>query len=235
MRQLVREQAPALGRRGLVAARPEHDVAPHRVGERVDGPGRLRSPSVGVHAYLAEIVPEPRLHERARGRVERLAGQPQHVVHDRRCGHAASGRALRLPVEGVVVVVLVPVLARRAGSLEHVACRLWGGAVPRGGWLFRAHHAIGHLVGLDLERVARAADRELRLGSDQRAGRLVAEGPLHAHRPCGPLLGQSGWQRPPVLPEVGRHGGRTGPLAGVARGVGAAPPLLFFPLSVGRL
>src|SRR5262249_46589101 len=82
-----------------------------------------------------------------------------------------------------------------------------------------------------LPRLAGAADRALRLHSEQPGGRPVAEGPLHAHRPFDPLRLKR--TRQPGHLAVGQTELPT-PLGAARRGGGAAWPLLFR-RSVGRL
>ena len=67
MRQLVGDQPLAVRRRRRVFGGAEYDVAANRVGaglHRVRSRGRR---PIGVHAYMAEVVAEARLEERARG------------------------------------------------------------------------------------------------------------------------------------------------------------------------
>ncbi len=51
---------------------PEDHVRPHRVGSCIDGLRGLAGLSIRVDSDLAEVMPEPRLHRRTRGRVQRL-------------------------------------------------------------------------------------------------------------------------------------------------------------------
>ena len=50
---------------------PEYDIAADRVCPCVYRPSRFRGPAVRMDLYLTEIAAEARLHERARGRIER--------------------------------------------------------------------------------------------------------------------------------------------------------------------
>ena len=61
MRQLVGQEhpSPRLVRRELPLA--EHDVAPHRIRERIQATGGLRGRQIRMGAHLAEVVSEPRL------------------------------------------------------------------------------------------------------------------------------------------------------------------------------
>jgi hypothetical protein len=63
VRHLVSQQAPASGRRGLILGAAEEDVGPDRIGVGGELVRRLGSLLVGMDAHLAEIRPEPRLHE----------------------------------------------------------------------------------------------------------------------------------------------------------------------------
>ena len=82
MCQFVRQQAISrCGLRGVFTC-GKHHIVPHRVCQRIDRSRRLSRLPAGVHAHPAEIVAEARLHERACGRIERLAGRAQHFVHD---------------------------------------------------------------------------------------------------------------------------------------------------------
>lgn len=68
----------------------KRDIAADRIGARVDGLRRCRALAVGMHAHIAEIGAEARLHEAARRRIERPAGRAQHLMHDRRRGGGAA-------------------------------------------------------------------------------------------------------------------------------------------------
>jgi hypothetical protein len=58
VRQLMGEEPATRRRAGLVASLAEGYVAPDRVSERPDGPGRLGRPGIRVDAHSAEVVPE---------------------------------------------------------------------------------------------------------------------------------------------------------------------------------
>src|SRR5215510_15658474 len=83
---------------GSVLAPAENHVLANRVGEGIDRSCRLCRARVAMHAHLAEVVPEARLHERARLGIKRLARRPQHVVDtagNRRGLGATGGAALQ--------------------------------------------------------------------------------------------------------------------------------------------
>ena len=92
VRQLVRQQflTRACLRRVLTGA--EHDIASDRVGERVDRARRIRGAGIRMHAHLAQITAETRLHHRACLTMERLAGiQAVHRVCRIRCDRRTRG------------------------------------------------------------------------------------------------------------------------------------------------
>ena len=84
VRELVRQEAPARGRLGRIAAPPEDDARAEGVRERPDRVRRRVGRSVVVHAHASERDAEPRLEERAVAGGERPA--------------AADGTKLRLGV-----------------------------------------------------------------------------------------------------------------------------------------
>jgi hypothetical protein len=77
--------------------------------------------------HPAEVVPEARLHKRARACVERLAGRAQHVMHDRR-GDVGRVRAGGLALQALLLArgalaAAGRVVAAGAGALQYACCR----------------------------------------------------------------------------------------------------------------
>jgi len=58
------------------------DVIADGIGQRVDGLRRLRSPGIGMHPHLAEVMAEAGLHEGTRRRRKRLTRGVQNLMHD---------------------------------------------------------------------------------------------------------------------------------------------------------
>ena len=84
MREFVREKpAPVLARRRILIC-AEDDIVAHCVSQRIHRTRRCCRVCIGVHANLAEVMAEARLHETACGGVERLAGRAQHLADDGR-------------------------------------------------------------------------------------------------------------------------------------------------------
>jgi hypothetical protein len=94
----------------IVLARAEDEVVADSISQRVYCTGRFRSLVVRMNPYLAEVVPEARLHEGTRRRVERLARRPQHFVHDWRHG-GRTGGAARPPMQAQAVLLAVLALS----------------------------------------------------------------------------------------------------------------------------
>src|SRR6266851_7415778 len=63
----------------------------HRVSLGANTGGGCSRLLISMYSYLAEVVAKPRLEERSRCRVQRLAWTAQHLVHDGRSG-PPSGR-----------------------------------------------------------------------------------------------------------------------------------------------
>ena len=82
--QLVCEQPPTAVALRLVHAAAEDDVRADRVRVRVHGLRRVARLRVRVHAHVAEVVIEPRLHERPCRVGKRLAAARFHDVAHRR-------------------------------------------------------------------------------------------------------------------------------------------------------
>ena len=161
-----------VGARAL--ARPIDDVAAMRVGARGESARGRGGGVVGVDADAAQVPAEARLEERARWLGQGLAaaeGANPHVELGRDVGHLAGAHLRRdrhvLVVLGLTSQVVAALCGRRGrgGRPER-------GAIGRR----RAHHLIGHPVGLALEAVARPSHLELRL--DQSPDRPVADAVL---------------------------------------------------------
>ena len=74
MRQFMGEKLAALIAVGRISFRAEDDVAPDRVGKRVDGPRGVRSSGVCVNSHVAELLSKARLHLTQRRAINRRAG-----------------------------------------------------------------------------------------------------------------------------------------------------------------
>src|SRR5260370_40175832 len=81
MGQLMSYQPLPQARPVRVLTDTEHHVPSYRIGQRVDGFGRLCRLRVGVHPHPAEVATEAWLEEGAGGGLERLAVRAQHVMH----------------------------------------------------------------------------------------------------------------------------------------------------------
>ena len=73
VRQLVRQQLSSGLAFGIVLARSEHDILSDGEGLRPDLSRRLQCTAAGMHADIAEVVPEPRLEKGSCRRRQRLA------------------------------------------------------------------------------------------------------------------------------------------------------------------
>src|SRR4051812_46626194 len=74
VRQLVRDEVPALDVPGPVPAVGEGDVRSDRVGRRIHLACRPVRDGAGVHPYRREVVAVPRLHVRTEGPVQQGTG-----------------------------------------------------------------------------------------------------------------------------------------------------------------
>ena len=177
--------AACYGRNHVPHRRGREPEGGRRQDDDVDQPRRVRRLRSRVHADRAQITPEPRLEERARLRVERLAGPADCVAHDRGSRAFARRSALRersrrtrdrvlllaraalshhrirrLAADDVVGIVL---FARRALAL-HDRCRR------------HAHHMLCRQIGFFLERIVGRADRKLSLNAGGGPRRSVVRG-----------------------------------------------------------
>ena len=99
MGQLVGKQlTPARSLRRILPC-AKHQVLPHRVGYSLDGPSRLRRPSIRVDSDPAKIMAEAGLEESARSRLQGLARRAQHIMNDR--GGRWQGQPARWKGAGV--------------------------------------------------------------------------------------------------------------------------------------
>lgn len=73
--QLVRKQPLSRARVWRILSGSKDHVTSDRVCKRFNKLCRFSCPRIGMHPDTAEVVPEARLHEGARRRVERLAGR----------------------------------------------------------------------------------------------------------------------------------------------------------------
>jgi hypothetical protein len=71
---------------GLKLPRPKNNVRSDGISQGLHGAGRFRRPLVGMNAHRAKVMSKARLHEGARGRIQRLAGRAQNVMDNGR-GH----------------------------------------------------------------------------------------------------------------------------------------------------
>src|SRR5215469_1233384 len=95
MGQFVGNQFPSRIAPGIKASGVEDKLVTNGIGQGIHGSRRIRRFVVGVNAYATEIMSEARLEERAGGSIERLAGRPKHLMHDRRGVTAALWRDIR--------------------------------------------------------------------------------------------------------------------------------------------
>ena len=152
VRQFVREQLPSVRALRRVLRRPEHDIAPRRVSQRVHRPRRLCRTRVRVHAHVAEVLAETVLHLGARGRVERSARAEaaREAVGDGDGGGVRRRPDSALNPDSFFLTLgarCSAVRTRRAGPLNRV----------RG----RARHTLGYAVCFSLVRIV---GRTLSLG-----------------------------------------------------------------------
>jgi hypothetical protein len=70
--ELVREQSPPARRAGPILSACKDEVSPNCIRYRVNRPCRLCRFRIGVHAHVAEVMPEAWLHKRARGCIQWL-------------------------------------------------------------------------------------------------------------------------------------------------------------------
>ena len=134
MRQLVRQQMATGLCAGCETSRCKHDIHPHRVRMAFTARADSAAARITVHAHLAEIVPEARLHESTCAGIERLAGGLQDVVdHRRRSVYGRSARRLALQYRFIVFLLCSPgSLSLYSSPSRPAACsrrKGWAGSV----------------------------------------------------------------------------------------------------------
>src|SRR5258708_27044030 len=83
MHQLMCKQLLTLGGVGCVLPGVKYDVPPNSVGRCMDSLRGIFRACIGVNTYTAEIMSEARLHESARGGVQRLPRRAEDLLNDR--------------------------------------------------------------------------------------------------------------------------------------------------------
>ena len=83
MRQFMRQKPPAFGISWPELSIGKDDVVAHRVSEGPHFTGRLIRLCVGMNSDVAEIMPEPILHEALIRRLQGLPWSPQNFLDNR--------------------------------------------------------------------------------------------------------------------------------------------------------
>jgi hypothetical protein len=152
------QQLSTIGRRRFVMASVKYEVLSYRIGASLDFAGGLRGKSIRMHPHIAKILPEPRLEERARLRIERLAGRAQHIMHGlRRLAPCRPHGALWLHAQLLFLLVLL----RRAGGA--FAANLRRRRLHRNRRVRHAHHLVGDPVCLMFKGIIDGTDGKLGL------------------------------------------------------------------------
>lgn len=92
MSKFVRQQASSVGRTRSKLGGAENDIPTHRIGKRIDCPGRFCRAAIRVHPYVTEILAEARLHAGASGGVERLSAGAEHLTDGQQCPARVAGK-----------------------------------------------------------------------------------------------------------------------------------------------
>jgi hypothetical protein len=112
VRQLVRYEMLARACARLIMARSEDNVAAHRVGQRAYFTRALSRTRIRMHAHVAEIVTEARLHKAARRLVQLFAARLQDIDDGARARWPC--RIGRAPLNTETLLATLAARARKA-------------------------------------------------------------------------------------------------------------------------